>query len=80
MESLTFPGGYQDEADFEAIRWRVESMWQGRYLTFDLFTTIRGIDVRGSDFDSMERPAGTQVGANAQPVAGLRECCLPGRR
>ena len=54
METLIFPGGYQDQAGYETIRWRVEGSRRHKYPSLDIFTTIRGIDLWSTDFDSLE--------------------------
>ena len=54
METLVFPGGYQDRAGYEAICWRVEGSRRYKLPSLDFFTTIRGIDLHSTDFDSLE--------------------------
>jgi Family of unknown function (DUF6304) len=80
IKTLIFPGGYQDQAGYEAVSWRLEGSGQGELPRMEIFTTIRGIGVRGPDFDSLE-PAGPSVGAAQLPLnqAGeLSDCVLSG--
>ena len=80
METLVFPGGYQDQAGCEAICWRVEGSGRYKLPSLDFFTTLRGIDLWGTDFDNLELvdPA---AGAGQLPLneAGeLSDCELSG--
>ena len=80
MEVLTFPGGYQDQAGYEAICWRVEGSRGYKLPSPEFFTSIRGIDMRGTDFDSME-PVDPSAAAGQLPlnqVGELSECLLSG--
>jgi hypothetical protein len=80
MQTLVFPGGYQDQAGYEAIRWRMEGSRRHKHPGLDFFTTIRGIDLRGTDFDSLE-PADPLARAGQLPLnqAGeLSDCVLSG--
>jgi hypothetical protein len=80
METLVFPGGYQDQAGYEAIRWRVEGSRRYKLPSLDFFTTIRGIDLHSTDFDSLE-PVDPSAGAGQLPLneAGeLSDCVLSG--
>jgi|HubBroStandDraft_2_1064218.scaffolds.fasta_scaffold292435_1 hypothetical protein len=54
MEALVFPGGYRDDAGYEAITWRVEGSRRYKLPRLDFFTTVRGIDLWGTDFDGLE--------------------------
>lgn len=54
IDALIFPGGYQDQAGYEAITWRVEGSRRYKLPSLDFFTAIRGIDLRSTDFDSLE--------------------------
>jgi hypothetical protein len=80
MEVLSFPGGYQDQAGYEAIRWRVEGSRRYKLPSLDFFTTIRGIDLWGTDFDGLE-PVDHSAVAGQLPLdqAGeLSDCVLSG--
>jgi hypothetical protein len=54
MDTLIFSGGYRDEAGYEAITWRVEGSRRYKLPSLDVFTTVRGIGLRGGDFDGLE--------------------------
>lgn len=80
METLVFPGSYRDHAGYEAITWRVEGSGRCKLLSLDFFTTIRGIDLRSTDFDSLQ-PVGPSAGTARLPLnqAGeLSNCLLSG--
>jgi hypothetical protein len=80
VEVLMFPGGYQDEAGYEAIRWRVEGSRRYKVPGLDFFTTIRGVDLRGTDFDSLE-PTDPRTAACQLPLDQAGEvsgCVLSG--
>jgi hypothetical protein len=55
IETLIFPGGYRDQAGYEVITWRVEGSRRYKLPSLDFRTTIRGINLQGVDFDSLER-------------------------
>ena len=80
MEVLEFPGGYQDDAGYEAIRWRVESSRRYKYAGLDFFTTIRGIDLWGSDFDGLEpvNPGAVTGQLPLNQAGELSNCVLSG--
>jgi Family of unknown function (DUF6304) len=80
MQTLIFPGGYHDHAGYETIRWRVEGSRRYKVPSLDVFTTIRGIDLQSTDFDSLE-PVDPSAGAGQLPLnqAGeLSDCVLSG--
>jgi hypothetical protein len=80
VQALTFAGSYQDQHGREAVVWRIESTDRYRLPALDFATTIRGIEVRGPDFDALE-PAVAAVGVDRLPLnsAGeLSDCILGG--
>jgi hypothetical protein len=80
IDTLIFPGGYQDQAGYEAITWRVESSRRYKLSSLDFFTTVRGIDLWSVDFDSLE-PVDPAAAAGKLPLgqAGeLTDCMLSG--
>jgi hypothetical protein len=80
VEVLTFPGRYQDQAGSELIRWRVEGSRRYKLPSLDFYTTTRGVDLWGVDFDGLE-PADPAAAAGRLPLnqAGeLSNCVLPG--
>jgi len=80
METMVFRGGYQDQTGYEAIRYRVEGSRRYKLPSLDVFTTIRGIDLWSTDFDSLE-PVNPSAGAGRLPLnqAGeLSDCVLSG--
>lgn len=80
MEALVFPGGYRDEAGYEALTWRVEGSRRREPPSLGIFTTVRGIDLRGTDFDGLE-PADPSAVSGKLPLdqAGeLTGCVLSG--
>jgi Family of unknown function (DUF6304) len=80
VRSFSFPGTYEDEAGVQAIRWRIVSTWSpGWWPGYAVITVIRGIRVRGGDFDRLEpqdRAAGEDV--LTWDRAGLTDCVLTG--
>jgi hypothetical protein len=80
VRSFSFPGTYEDEAGVESVRWRIAPTWSpGWWPGYAVITTIRGIRVRGGDFDRLE----PQDRAAAQDVltwdrSGLTDCLLTG--
>jgi Family of unknown function (DUF6304) len=80
VRSFSFPGTYEDDAGVESVRWRVVPTWSpGWWPGYAVITVIRGIRVRGGDFDRLE----PQDRAAAQDVltcdrGGLTECLLTG--
>ena len=80
METLVFPGGYQDRAGYEAICWRVEGSRRYKLPSLDFFTTIRGIDLHSTDFDSLE-PVDPPAGAgqlSLNEAGEVSDCVLSG--
>jgi uncharacterized protein DUF6304 len=80
METLIFPGGYRDQAGYEAITWRVEGSRRHKLPTLDISTAVRGIGLQGTDFDGLE-PADPTAAAGKLPLdqAGeLTGCVLSG--
>ena len=80
IDTLIFPGGYQDQAGYEAITWRVEGSHRYQLPSLDVFTTVRGIGLQGGDFDDLE-PADPSAVAGTLPLdqAGeLTGCVLSG--
>ena len=54
MDSTSFPGAYGEDHGSEAITWRVlptTPPFACRAPSYELSTTIRGAEVRGSDLD-----------------------------
>jgi hypothetical protein len=80
MEVLIFPGEYQDRDGHEAIRWRLESSRRYKFPRLEVFTTIRGVDLWSTDFDSLE-PLDHSAATGQLPLnrAGeLYDCVLSG--
>ena len=80
MATLIFPGGYRDQAGHDAISWRVEGSRRYGLPRMEIFTTTRGTDLRGFDFDGLE-PVDSSAGAEHLPLnqAGeLGDCVLSG--
>ncbi len=80
METLVFPGGYRDEAGYEAITWRVEGSRRHELPSLDVFTIVRGIGLQGTDFDDLE-PADPSAAAGKLPLGQAGEltgCVLSG--
>jgi hypothetical protein len=67
MERQQFPGTYRDAQGGEYIRWQLQPVTgtQG-YGTFDVCFSVRGVEVRGADLDSLEA-----VDRRAAEAAGL---------
>lgn len=80
MRSFSFPGTFEDDAGIEDIRWRIVSTWSpGWWPGYAVITVIRGVRVRGCDFDRLA----PQDKAAAEDVlswdrAGLTDCLLTG--
>ena len=84
MRPLRFEGTYVDVVGSEPVTWQIRSSarrgWDGRY---EISTTIRGVDVRGFDFDGLEpvdRDAavtGRMLALNA--ACELADCVLTGQ-
>jgi Family of unknown function (DUF6304) len=80
MRSFSFPGTFEDDAGVENIRWRIVSTWSpGWWPGYAVITVIRGVRVRGCDFDRLE----PQDRSAAEDVlgwdrGGLTECLLTG--
>jgi len=55
MERFTFPGTYEDDRGIEALHWEVRASdrpgYRGRY---EIHTTVRGVNIWGTDFDGLE--------------------------
>ncbi len=80
MDTLRFPGSYEDRSGRETIAWRVEGSHRYVLPSLEFFTTIRGIDLWGTDLDGME-PAESCARPVQLPLnsAGeLTECVLSG--
>ena len=80
MEALTFAGSYEDDQGREELVWRVESSRQRQIPSLDFSTSIRGVGLRGNDFDALE-PVDASAAAGRLPLdsAGeLSECVLSG--
>jgi hypothetical protein len=62
MDVLRFAGIYADASGQEAIVWRVEEARRSKVPGLEFFTTIRGVDLQGADFDALEpATAGAQL-------------------
>jgi hypothetical protein len=80
METLVFSGGYRDEAGYEAVTWRVEGSRRYKFPSLDIFTTVRGVDLWGTDFDALE-PVDPSAAAGKLPLdqdGELTGCVLSG--
>ena len=78
METLTFAGSYEDDRGREDIIWRIEGSRRYRISSLEYFTSIRGVDVWGRDFDGLEPVAGSAA-AGVLPLNAadeLTECVI----
>jgi Family of unknown function (DUF6304) len=83
MEPVRFEGTYLDAIGSEPVSWQIRSSvrpgWDGRY---EISTTIRGVEVWGSDFDGLEpvdRDAATSAGLlNLTAWGDVGNCILTG--
>lgn len=80
MRLLTFPGTYEDDRGVEPLEWRVSPTWPvGWPPGYAISTVIRGVRVRGCDFDTLlPRPRGAGDGLLHWDRLGLVECVLRG--
>jgi hypothetical protein len=79
MDVLRFAGAYADASGQEAIVWRVEEVRRPKVPGLKFFTTVRGMDLWGTDFDALEpvaADAGAQLPLNR--AGELTECVLSG--
>jgi Family of unknown function (DUF6304) len=69
MRSIVFPGTFTDDAGSAPIEWHIEPHVDPRWLSprFEFRTTIRDVEVYGSDLDGLE-----PVDAREAQCAGLR--------
>jgi hypothetical protein len=80
MQAMTFEGSYEDQRGREAVLWRIEGTDRYRHPSFEVAATIRGVDVRGGDFDVL-KPAGPAVGLDRLTLNSAGEltgCVLAG--
>lgn len=81
MRELSFPGTYEDERGVELIQWRLgPSEPGGRTGGFEVSTRIRGLGLRGGDFDGLaldDRAADSQ-GLVMDRYGDLTGCVLTG--
>jgi hypothetical protein len=81
MDPQVFAGTYEDGAGIEEIVWRIDGVDLHGISRLEISTTIRGVPVRGFDFDGLE-PVDEHnpgVGALALDSAGeLHDCVLSG--
>jgi hypothetical protein len=77
---LTFPGTYEDERGVEPLEWRISPTWPvGWAPGYAVSTVIRGVRVRGGDFDTLlPRVRGEGDGLLRWDRLGLVECVLGG--
>ncbi|HYJ76907.1 MAG TPA: DUF6304 family protein [Kineosporiaceae bacterium] len=80
MRSLTFPGTYEDDRGVEPLEWRISPTWPvGWAPQYAVSTVIRGVRVRGGDFDTLlPRVRGEGDGLLRWDRLGLVECVLAG--
>jgi hypothetical protein len=80
VRSFSFPGTYEDDAGLEAVRWRIVSTWSpGWWPGYAIITVIRGVRVRGGDFDRLlPQDRAAAEGVLTWDRAGLTECLLVG--
>jgi hypothetical protein len=77
---LTFPGSYEDDRGVEPLEWRVVPTWPAGWAPgFAVSTVIRGVRVRGGDFDVLlPRRREAAEGRLRWDRVGLIECLLTG--
>jgi hypothetical protein len=80
VQTLTFAGNYKDQRGSEAIVWRIEGSERYRIPSLDFFTTIRGIEMWGTDFDGLEPvdPAAATGRLPLNSAGELTGCILDG--
>src|SRR4051812_13830593 len=80
MRLLTFPGTYEDDRGIEPLEWRISPTWPvGWAPGYAVSTVIRGVRVRGGDFDALlPRQRGAGEGLLRWDRIGLVECVLTG--
>ncbi len=71
MPALSFPGSYEDDHGVDELRWHIEQA-NGSY---EIHTVVRGIPVRGIDFDGLEPAA---PGLPMSSFGDLGHCLLGG--
>lgn len=79
MPVLSFPGGYDDGHGAVPLVWRVEP--DERDGTYEIHTVVRGVALRGMDFDGLEPEDPDAADAESLPLnaAGeLDRCVLRG--
>jgi hypothetical protein len=80
METLHFAGGYEDAWGQEPVAWRVVGSSGYIAPVFEISTTVRGVDLSGPDFDSLE-PVDAAIAAGGLSLGSageLTECILSG--
>jgi hypothetical protein len=76
---LTFPGTYEDDRGVEPLEWRISPTWPvGWAPGYAVSTVIRGVRVRGADFDVLLPPHHGAEGLLHWDRLGLVECVLAG--
>jgi Family of unknown function (DUF6304) len=77
---ITFPGTYEDDRGVEPLEWRITPTWPvGSAPGYAVSTVIRGVRVRGADFDVLlPRQRGDGDGLLRWDRLGLVECVLTG--
>jgi Family of unknown function (DUF6304) len=77
---FTFPGTYEDDRGVEPLEWRISPTWPvGWAPGYAVSTVIRGVRVRGGDFDTLlPRQRGDADGLLRWDRFGLVECVLSG--
>jgi hypothetical protein len=77
---FTFPGTYEDDRGVEPLEWRITPTWPvGWAPGYAVSTVIRGVRVRGGDFDVLlPRRRGDGDGLLRWDRLGLVECVLTG--
>ncbi|MFE4922321.1 DUF6304 family protein [Streptomyces sp. NPDC056661] len=81
MVPQSFAGGYADEHGTEAIMWRFEPLAGGLFPSYEIRSTVRGVGIRGCDFDGLEPVdalAAGKAGLSVDRSGDLTSCVLSG--
>ena len=80
MRLFTFPGTYEDDRGIEPLEWRITPTWPvGWAPGYAVSTVIRGVRVRGGDFDVLlPRERGAGDGLLRWDRIALVDCILGG--
>ncbi len=78
MDVLRFPGTYADASGQEAIVWWVEEARRAKVPGLEFFTTVRGADLQGPDFDALKPATAADAQLPLNRAGDLTECLLSG--